>query len=180
MFLICCHHNVQKYLSCDFCFLFCFFVHLCIYLSSVGQHALYEPCTFVYLLLSSAWQHVSKADVQKCLLHQREHSESWQALSRQLPVVMRVPRFSAWALNMCGMQFSILGFGDIIVPGDIQNIGIWFLYNNISKTIWMLFPSSLLGLLVAYCSRFDVRINSRNKVYFISCCIGTSLLTCNL
>ncbi|XP_003969610.1 signal peptide peptidase-like 2A isoform X1 [Takifugu rubripes] len=67
-----------------------------------------------------------------------------QAPSEKLPVVMRVPRFSAWALNMCGMQFSILGFGDIIVP----------------------------GLLVAYCSRFDVRINSRNKVYFISSCIA--------
>uniref|UniRef100_H2SR18 PA domain-containing protein n=1 Tax=Takifugu rubripes TaxID=31033 RepID=H2SR18_TAKRU len=66
------------------------------------------------------------------------------AAGERLPVVMRVPRFSAWALNMCGMQFSILGFGDIIVP----------------------------GLLVAYCSRFDVRINSRNKVYFISSCIA--------
>lgn len=52
------------------------------------------------------------------------NSQSRQALSPQLPVVMRVPRFSAWALNMCGMQFSILGFGDIIVPGEIQNIGI--------------------------------------------------------
>lgn len=36
------------------------------------------------------------------------------------------------------------------------------------------------GLLVAYCSRFDVRINSRNRVYFISCCTGTRLLTCRL
>uniref|UniRef100_A0A3B5ML59 PA domain-containing protein n=1 Tax=Xiphophorus couchianus TaxID=32473 RepID=A0A3B5ML59_9TELE len=58
-----------------------------------------------------------------------------------IPVVMRVPRFSAWAQNLCGLQFSILGYGDIIVP----------------------------GLLVAYCSRFDVWINSRKKVYFISC-----------
>uniref|UniRef100_A0A671WW63 PA domain-containing protein n=1 Tax=Sparus aurata TaxID=8175 RepID=A0A671WW63_SPAAU len=61
-----------------------------------------------------------------------------------LPVVMRVPRFSAWAQNLCGMQFSILGYGDIIVP----------------------------GLLVAYCSRFDVWINSRKKIYFVSCCIA--------
>uniref|UniRef100_H3CXZ3 PA domain-containing protein n=1 Tax=Tetraodon nigroviridis TaxID=99883 RepID=H3CXZ3_TETNG len=64
------------------------------------------------------------------------------AAGERLPMVMRVPRFSAWALNMCGMQFSILGFGDIIVP----------------------------GLLVAYCSRFDVRVNSRKKVYFLCCC----------
>lgn len=31
---------------------------------------------------------------------------------------MRVPRLSAWAQNLCGMQFSILGYGDIIVPGE--------------------------------------------------------------
>ncbi|XP_063737697.1 signal peptide peptidase-like 2A isoform X2 [Eleginops maclovinus] len=67
-----------------------------------------------------------------------------QAPSEKLPVVMRVPRFSAWAQNLCVMQFSILGYGDIIVP----------------------------GLLVAYCSRFDVWINSSRKVYFVSCCIA--------
>lgn len=67
-----------------------------------------------------------------------------QAPSEKLPVVMRVPRFSAWAQNLCGMQFSILGYGDIIVP----------------------------GLLVAYCSRFDVWIHSSKKIYFLSCCIA--------
>uniref|UniRef100_A0A673Z445 Signal peptide peptidase-like 2A n=1 Tax=Salmo trutta TaxID=8032 RepID=A0A673Z445_SALTR len=61
-----------------------------------------------------------------------------------LPVVMRVPRFSAWTQNLCGMQFSILGYGDIIVP----------------------------GLLVAYCSRFDVWVNSPKKVYLFCCCIA--------
>ncbi|KAM6950725.1 signal peptide peptidase-like 2A isoform 3-T4 [Lycodopsis pacificus] len=67
-----------------------------------------------------------------------------QAPSEKLPVVMRVPRFSAWAQNLCGMQFSILGYGDIIIP----------------------------GLLVAYCSRFDVWINSSRKIYFVCCCIA--------
>uniref|UniRef100_A0AAQ5Y441 PA domain-containing protein n=1 Tax=Amphiprion ocellaris TaxID=80972 RepID=A0AAQ5Y441_AMPOC len=66
------------------------------------------------------------------------------ASGEKLPVVMRVPRFSAWAQNLCGMQFSILGYGDIIVP----------------------------GLLVAYCSRFDVWIKSSKKIYFVSCCIA--------
>uniref|UniRef100_A0A3B4WH06 Signal peptide peptidase-like 2A n=1 Tax=Seriola lalandi dorsalis TaxID=1841481 RepID=A0A3B4WH06_SERLL len=69
---------------------------------------------------------------------------SGEKVSPLLPVVMRVPRFSAWAQNLCGMQFSILGYGDIIVP----------------------------GLLVAYCSRFDVWINSSKKIYFVSCCIA--------
>ncbi|XP_072551287.1 signal peptide peptidase-like 2A isoform X2 [Salminus brasiliensis] len=69
----------------------------------------------------------------------------------KLPVVMRIPRFSAWAQNLCGMQFSILGYGDIIVP----------------------------GLLVAYCHRFDVWTGSSNRIYFISCtiayCVGLAV-----
>uniref|UniRef100_A0A4W5MNM2 PA domain-containing protein n=1 Tax=Hucho hucho TaxID=62062 RepID=A0A4W5MNM2_9TELE len=66
------------------------------------------------------------------------------AAGEKLPVVMRVPRFSVWAQNLCGMQFSILGYGDIIVP----------------------------GLLVAYCSRFDVWVNSPKKIYLFCCCIA--------
>ncbi|XP_061621695.1 signal peptide peptidase-like 2A isoform X2 [Phyllopteryx taeniolatus] len=67
-----------------------------------------------------------------------------QTPTETLPVVMRVPRFSSWTQNLCGMQFSILGYGDIIVP----------------------------GLLVGYCSRFDVWINNTKKIYFLSCCIA--------
>ncbi|XP_030622137.1 signal peptide peptidase-like 2A isoform X2 [Chanos chanos] len=62
----------------------------------------------------------------------------------KLPVVMRVPRFSAWAQNLCEIQFSILGYGDIIVP----------------------------GLLVAYCHRFDVWMGNRKRIYFLSCTIA--------
>ncbi|KAJ8398274.1 hypothetical protein AAFF_G00428440 [Aldrovandia affinis] len=62
----------------------------------------------------------------------------------KLPVVMRVPRFSARAQNLCGMQFSILGYGDVIVP----------------------------GLLVAYCHRFDVWTSSPKKIYFVSSTIA--------
>ncbi|XP_018620562.2 signal peptide peptidase-like 2A isoform X1 [Scleropages formosus] len=61
------------------------------------------------------------------------------APNEKLPVVMRVPRFSA--PNLCSIQFSILGYGDLIVP----------------------------GLLVAYCHRFDVWISSPKRIYFVSC-----------
>ncbi|MCI4378870.1 hypothetical protein PGIGA_G00221320 [Pangasianodon gigas] len=64
-----------------------------------------------------------------------------------LPVVMRIPRFSAWAENLCEMQFSILGYGDIIIP----------------------------GLLVAYCHRFDVWIGSSNRIYYVSCTVAYTL-----
>ncbi|XP_060780251.1 signal peptide peptidase-like 2A isoform X2 [Neoarius graeffei] len=65
----------------------------------------------------------------------------------KLPVVMRIPRFSAWAENLCEMQFSILGYGDIIIP----------------------------GLLVAYCHRFDVWIGSSYRVYYTSCVVAYTL-----
>ncbi|XP_043120221.1 signal peptide peptidase-like 2A isoform X2 [Puntigrus tetrazona] len=62
----------------------------------------------------------------------------------RLPVVMRIPQFSALAQNLCMMQFSILGYGDIIIP----------------------------GLLVAYCHRFDVWIGSSRRIYFLSCSVA--------
>ncbi|XP_051580416.1 signal peptide peptidase-like 2A isoform X2 [Myxocyprinus asiaticus] len=62
----------------------------------------------------------------------------------KLPVVMRIPQFSALAQNLCMTQFSILGYGDIIVP----------------------------GLLVAYCHRFDVWMGNSCRIYFISCAIA--------
>lgn len=58
----------------------------------------------------------------------------------RLPMVLKVPRLSFSAWTLCDQPFSILGFGDIVVP----------------------------GFLVAYCHRFDVQIRSR-QVYFVAC-----------
>ncbi|XP_055448026.1 signal peptide peptidase-like 2C [Psammomys obesus] len=58
----------------------------------------------------------------------------------RLPMVLKVPRLSFSALTLCDQPFSILGFGDIVVP----------------------------GFLVAYCHRFDVQIHSR-QVYYTAC-----------
>ncbi|XP_048337810.1 signal peptide peptidase-like 2A isoform X2 [Sphaerodactylus townsendi] len=63
--------------------------------------------------------------------------------SEKLPVVMRVPRLQFCTPMVCGLPFSLLGFGDIILP----------------------------GLLVAYCHRFDVQTSS-SSVYYISCSLA--------
>lgn len=64
-----------------------------------------------------------------------------ESLSHErLPMVLKVPRLNFSALTLCDQLFSILGFGDIVVP----------------------------GFLVAYCHRFDVQMRSR-QVYFIAC-----------
>ncbi|XP_063170316.1 signal peptide peptidase-like 2A isoform X2 [Candoia aspera] len=63
--------------------------------------------------------------------------------SEKLPVVFKVPRMEWSPATLCMRPFSLLGFGDIVVP----------------------------GLLVAYCHRFDVQTSS-SSVYFICCTIA--------
>lgn len=61
----------------------------------------------------------------------------------RLPMVLKVPRLSFSVLTLCDKPFSILGFGDIVVP----------------------------GFLVAYCHRFDMQIQSR-QVYYMACTVA--------
>ncbi|XP_053558999.1 signal peptide peptidase-like 2B isoform X2 [Bombina bombina] len=61
----------------------------------------------------------------------------------KLPMVLKVPRLNASPLALCDRPFSLLGFGDILVP----------------------------GLLVAYCHRFDIQMQS-SRIYFVACTIA--------
>ncbi|XP_043820346.1 signal peptide peptidase-like 2C [Dromiciops gliroides] len=61
----------------------------------------------------------------------------------KLPMVLKVPRLSFSPLTLCDRPFSILGFGDIVVP----------------------------GFLVAYCHRFDVQVHSP-RVYYMACTLA--------
>ncbi|XP_069914670.1 signal peptide peptidase-like 2B isoform X4 [Oryctolagus cuniculus] len=71
------------------------------------------------------------------------------ATHEKLPMVLKVPRLNASPLALCDRPFSLLGFGDILVP----------------------------GLLVAYCHRFDIQAQA-SRVYFVACTIayGVGLL----
>lgn len=61
----------------------------------------------------------------------------------KLPMVLKVPRLNYSPLVLCDRPFSLLGFGDILVP----------------------------GLLVAYCHRFDILMQN-SRIYFLACTIG--------
>ncbi|XP_006833601.1 PREDICTED: signal peptide peptidase-like 2C [Chrysochloris asiatica] len=61
----------------------------------------------------------------------------------RLPMVFKVPRISFSASTLCDQPFSILGFGDIVVP----------------------------GFLVAYCHRFDAQVCS-HQIYFMACTLA--------
>ncbi|XP_060030643.1 signal peptide peptidase-like 2A isoform X2 [Erinaceus europaeus] len=64
--------------------------------------------------------------------------------NEKLPVVIKVPKLAFFSvMNVCLMPVSILGFGDIIVP----------------------------GLLIAYCRRFDVQTGS-SSIYYVSSTIA--------
>uniref|UniRef100_A0A672Z6F9 Signal peptide peptidase-like 2B n=1 Tax=Sphaeramia orbicularis TaxID=375764 RepID=A0A672Z6F9_9TELE len=71
------------------------------------------------------------------------------ATHEKLPMVLKVPRLNSSPLALCDRPFSLLGFGDILVP----------------------------GLLVAYCHRFDILTQS-SRIYFVACTIayGVGLL----
>ncbi|XP_020649822.3 signal peptide peptidase-like 2B isoform X1 [Pogona vitticeps] len=68
------------------------------------------------------------------------------ATHEKLPMVLKVPRLNFSPLALCDRPFSLLGFGDILVP----------------------------GLLVAYCHRFDIQVQS-SRVYFVTCTIAYGL-----
>ncbi|KAF7241564.1 Signal peptide peptidase-like 2A [Varanus komodoensis] len=72
-----------------------------------------------------------------------EASAERSAPHENLPVVIKVPKLIFSGTMLCQMPFSLLGYGDIVLP----------------------------GLLVAYCHRFDIQTRS-SRVYFISCTIA--------
>ncbi|XP_007957960.1 signal peptide peptidase-like 2C [Orycteropus afer afer] len=65
---------------------------------------------------------------------------------KRLPMVFKVPRISFSALTLCSRPFTILGFGNIVVP----------------------------GFLVAYCHRFDIQVHS-HQVYFMACTLAYAM-----
>jgi len=62
----------------------------------------------------------------------------------QLPMVVRVPHLGKDPLDVCWQRYSLLGFGDILVP----------------------------GMLVAFCHGFDLATSNRRKLYFITTLLG--------
>ncbi|KAK7803938.1 hypothetical protein U0070_020155 [Myodes glareolus] len=75
----------------------------------------------------------------------------------KLPMVLKVPRLNTSPLSLCDRPFSLLGFGDILVPAT-HNFG----------------DSVPPGLLVAYCHRFDIQVQS-SRIYFVACTIAYGL-----
>ncbi|XP_072100333.1 signal peptide peptidase-like 2 isoform X1 [Mobula birostris] len=61
----------------------------------------------------------------------------------KLPMVLKVPRLNSSPLALCDRPFSLLGFGDVLIP----------------------------GMLVAYCHRFDIQVQT-SRIYFVACTVA--------
>ncbi|XP_048337809.1 signal peptide peptidase-like 2A isoform X1 [Sphaerodactylus townsendi] len=108
-----------------------FFVFITPFLTKNGESIMVEVATGPFKNSEKNYGNMLEASVQQSAPHEK------------LPVVMRVPRLQFCTPMVCGLPFSLLGFGDIILP----------------------------GLLVAYCHRFDVQTSS-SSVYYISCSLA--------
>lgn len=91
-------------------------------------------------------------------------------------MVLKVPRLNSSPLALCDRPFSLLGFGDILVPGNqmwsffsLAFVTCLFMagVDKINCCYVYFFP----GLLVAYCHRFDILMQS-SRIYFVACTIG--------
>ena len=45
-------------------------------------------------------------------------SASGSSPGEQIPMVFKVPRLGGSPLNVCSLPYSLLGFGDIVIPGE--------------------------------------------------------------
>lgn len=48
---------------------------------------------------------------------------------------MRVPRLSSPTQYLCGMEFSLLGYGDIIVPGGVAIVCECCIVSNLGEIL---------------------------------------------
>lgn len=108
-----------------------FFVFITPFITKNGESIMVE-------LAAGPFENAEKNDgnfVEATALHSAPHEK--------LPVVIRVPKLMGYSvMSVCSVPVSVLGFGDIIVP----------------------------GLLIAYCRRFDVQTGS--SIYYISSTIA--------
>uniref|UniRef100_H3DBQ8 Signal peptide peptidase-like 2B n=1 Tax=Tetraodon nigroviridis TaxID=99883 RepID=H3DBQ8_TETNG len=122
-------------------------IAFCLYMLKTVRLPTFKACT---LLLSVLIYDVFFVFITPFLTNSGESimvevaaGPSDSATHEKLPMVLKVPRLNSSPLALCDRPFSLLGFGDILVP----------------------------GLLVVYCHRFDILIQS-SRIYFVACTVG--------
>lgn len=100
----------------------------------------------------------------------------------QLPMVLKVPRIIRSALLICQRDYSLLGYGDILVPGRITKLSLLQCnasFLGVFGMFGVLFlPSGLMsfllcsGLFVSFCHSFDQMAKTPYRIYYVASSIG--------
>uniref|UniRef100_A0A667YJQ9 Signal peptide peptidase-like 2B n=1 Tax=Myripristis murdjan TaxID=586833 RepID=A0A667YJQ9_9TELE len=98
---------------------------------------------YMYLFRVSAYFPAFPSQSGESIMVEVAAGPSDSSPHEKLPMVLKVPRLNSSPLALCDRPFSLLGFGDVLVP----------------------------GLLVAYCHRFDILMQS-SRIYFVACTIA--------
>uniref|UniRef100_A0A8C7TTJ2 Signal peptide peptidase-like 2B n=1 Tax=Oncorhynchus mykiss TaxID=8022 RepID=A0A8C7TTJ2_ONCMY len=111
-------------------------IAFCLYMLKTIRLPTFKACTMLLVTLFVY-------DIFFIIMVEVAAGPSDSSTHEKLPMVLKVPCLNSSPLALCDRPFSLLGFGDILVP----------------------------GLLVAYCHRFDILMQS-SRFYFLACTIG--------
>ncbi|KAH6930445.1 hypothetical protein HPB50_013702 [Hyalomma asiaticum] len=100
----------------------------------------------------------------------------------QIPMVMRVPRFGNQDISACLNSYSLLGFGDILVPGLLLAFLRGFDLINVGGCMY--FPVALifygLGLLATFAGLYLMRLAQPALLYLVPFTVIPTLIIARL
>ncbi|XP_032238060.2 signal peptide peptidase-like 2B isoform X2 [Nematostella vectensis] len=96
----------------------------------------------------------------------------------QLPMVLKIPRLTKSVLSVCARPYSLLGFGDILVPG--LYIGFCHSFDTISKTPRKIYFVATtiaygVGLLITFGALFLMKTGQPALLYLVPCVLLTGV-----
>lgn len=98
--------------------------------------------------------------------------------NEQLPLVFRVPRLYLSPLSVCFVQESLLGFGDVILPGVLIVYNhIFDIYARTKKLYFVLSVIAyLLGLVLAFVALSIMKIGQPALLYLVPCVLLSTII----
>lgn len=98
--------------------------------------------------------------------------------NEKLPLVFRVPRFYLSPLSVCYVQESLLGFGDIILPGVL------IVYNHIfdiyarTKKLYLVLSiiAYFIGLILAFVVLSIMKVGQPALLYLVPCVLLSTII----
>lgn len=96
----------------------------------------------------------------------------------QLPMVFQVPRLTSSPLNVCDLPMSLLGFGDVIIPGLLIGFNHGIDLKVQSKKIY--FTASVIGygvgLLFTFAALYFMATGQPALLYLVPCTLVPTML----